>query len=158
MTDKEVKEKNRIIAEYMGATVKETDNYFVSYGWGKELNRGVAQTPKTWYNTSKETEEYVYNNLLDPSYGRWGRFHLKWSWLMLVIEKIENTTLSNLKGFDSENLFDFSVTIFEDVCTIESASLSKKDGFEIQVCEKTKIEATFKAVVKFIEWYNNLKL
>lgn len=63
------------------------------------------------------------------------KFHLLWEWLMPVVEKIES-----IKDSD-----DYEVDIFGNCCDI---------GGKIEVVGKTKIEATWKAVTQFIQWYN----
>jgi hypothetical protein len=86
------------------------------------------------------------------------RFHKSYDWLMPVVEKIEDTTFKNLKGFDEEDEFEFSVFITNDVCEIESSMLDAGDGFEIEICKPNKLEAVYEAVIMFIKWYNTLKL
>lgn len=68
-------------------------------------------------------------------------FDTDWNWLMKVVEKIEN--------------FGFEFFIVESRCKIAhntDHSIETIVDFEII---GTKIQATYKAVVEFIKWYNN---
>ena len=64
------------------------------------------------------------------------KFHYDWNWLMTVVEKIESLGVV--------------VEIRENVCYIETSQ-----GNYTSELEETKIQATYKAVVGFIKWYNN---
>jgi hypothetical protein len=69
------------------------------------------------------------------------KFHKDWNWLMSVVENIES------KGFE--------FFIVESRCKIKhnsDHSIETIIDFEII---RTKINATYKAVVEFIKWYNN---
>lgn len=59
-----------------------------------------------------------------------------WNLLMEVVEKIESLGIV--------------VEIRENVCYIETSQ-----GNYTSELEETKIQATYKAVVEFIKWYNN---
>ena len=67
------------------------------------------------------------------------KYHSSWDWLMPVVEKIE--TLNN----------SCTLVIIED----ERCHIDTQNGFELDSVGCTKIEATYNAVVRFIEWYNN---
>lgn len=66
------------------------------------------------------------------------KYHISWDWLMPVVEKIEGLSGS------------MSVYIYKDGCQIEG----RFNGYNKTERAKTKIEATYKAVVEFIKWYN----
>ena len=74
-------------------------------------------------------------------------YHTSWDWLMPVVEKIECTTTDGKDN--SDNFFNVIIEVFE--CNI--------NGDGITVCEQgqTKLEGTYKAVVEFIQWYNENK-
>lgn len=59
-----------------------------------------------------------------------------WNLLMEVVEKIESLGIV--------------VEIRENVCYIETSQ-----GNYTSELEETKIQATYKAVVEFVKWYNN---
>ena len=73
------------------------------------------------------------------------QYHTSWDWLMPVIEKIECTPIDN--DDNSDNFFNVMIEVFE--CNI--------NGGDICICENghTKREATYNAVVEFINQYNN---
>ena len=63
-------------------------------------------------------------------------YHSDWNWLMEVLDKIEGLGVV--------------VEIRENVCYI-----SPFPNNYISELEQTKLQATYKAVVEFIKWYNN---
>ena len=65
-----------------------------------------------------------------------------WDWLMPVVERI-----------DSRTPYDPCVTIEYNWCSIKMLN----GGFNIEVVGNSRIEATYKAVVEFIKWYNKNK-
>ena len=79
--------------------------------------------------------------LVEPQY------HTSWDWLMPVVEKIECTTIDN--DDNSDNFFNVMIEVFE--CNI--------NGGDICICKSgnTKREATYNAVVEFINQYNKTK-
>lgn len=62
------------------------------------------------------------------------KYDTDWNWLMPVVEKIESLGIV--------------VEIRENVCYIETSLGNYSE------LEDTKLQATYKAVVKFINWYN----
>ena len=72
------------------------------------------------------------------------KYHISWDWLMPVVEKIECTKTDDEDNSDS--FFNVMIEVFE--CNI--------NGRDICICENgnTKLEATYRAVVKFINQYN----
>jgi hypothetical protein len=71
-------------------------------------------------------------------------YHSSWDWLMPVVEKIECTKTDDEDNSDS--FFNVMIEVFE--CNI--------NGRDICICENgnTKLEATYRAVVEFINQYN----
>ena len=71
-------------------------------------------------------------------------YHNSWDWLMLVVEKVEE--------------MGFSVDIFMSACSVHK--LSGETIVDIggpEVKGQPKIKAVYKAMVEFIEWYNQNK-
>jgi len=70
-----------------------------------------------------------------------------WDWLMPVVEKIECTTIDN--NDNSDSFFNVMIEVFE--CNI--------NGGDICICKSghTKRDATYQAVVEFINQYNKTK-
>ena len=64
------------------------------------------------------------------------KFHSSWDWLMPVVEKIES--------------LGHGVTIYRKGCHINNEASFSVNGFK----HSSKIEQTYKAVVEFINWYN----
>jgi hypothetical protein len=70
------------------------------------------------------------------------KYHESWDWLMPVVERI-----------DSRTPYDPCVTIEYNWCSIKVP-----DGrFDIEIIGGSRIEATYKAVLEFIKWYNKNK-
>lgn len=67
-------------------------------------------------------------------------YHDDWLFLMPVVEKIER--------------LDFQVSIRGCSVTIYSTS-DKHPYFQPHSVTKSKLESTYRAVIKFLEWYNN---
>lgn len=80
-----------------------------------------------------------------PDYGL--KYHSSWDWLMPVVEKIDSISF---KGY--EEGFDF---VMRDRCfsyvVSADALIEVADGES----RESRIEATYKAVVQFITWYNS---
>ncbi len=84
----------------------------------------------------------------DRWYPNWNlQYHSSWDWLMSAVEKIRVT---NHKGeycsvqigmTDSES----------NICTIRATLKT------IQVFDNNLMDATYKAVIGFIQWYNEIK-
>lgn len=93
-----------------------------------------------WYGSYREPNGILHKNTdKEPLL-----FHTSWDWLMPVVEKIECTTIDN--NDNSDNFFNVMIEVFE--CNI--------NGGNICICESgnTKLEATYKAVVEFINQLN----
>ena len=77
---------------------------------------------------------------INLSRGKILQYHKSWDWLMQVVEKCES-------------LDNTTVIIQEESCIINHYQRKNRETFG-----KTKIEATYKAVVEFINWYNENKI
>ena len=84
----------------------------------------------------------IYQHIHESNY------HCSWDWLMSVVEKIE-------KIDDGK----YDVAILQDGTQIMIWDTRTKivDITNALVYFETKIEATYKAVVEFIKWYNENK-
>jgi len=77
------------------------------------------------------------------------QYDYSWDWLMSVVDKIKST----------ENLnFDFDMKLHAH-CTLRTvAPIASGMTYDIQMCEPYKgIETIYKAVILFINWYNENK-
>ena len=77
------------------------------------------------------------------------KYHELWDWLMPVVEKIEN--MEDIK---------FAVIITQNVCSIKYSDIRATTYKPIVSIasdysgDNTKLSNTYKAIVKFIKWYN----
>jgi len=129
----DITKNNNLIAEFMGWNIdKETENHLVP----------IYSVPngdhKEWADTKHINEIGYYllsENQLD--------FHLDWSWLMEVVEKIES-------------LKSHSVYIKTNGCTIQDEN---EKVFCVWLCRevgiKSKIKAVYNACIEFINWHNS---
>jgi hypothetical protein len=74
-------------------------------------------------------------------------FDTDWNWLMVVVEKIENMEDENRC---SKYNFEMVQTFVEIIDNNNSDTI-------VEIDKNTKIQATYKAVVEFIKWYNKHK-
>jgi hypothetical protein len=74
------------------------------------------------------------------------KYHKDWNWLMEVVDKIDSIELKNNT---------FAVDIFQTGCQI--FQYGEYNNEFITTEGKTRIEATYDAVVRFIKWYNKQK-
>jgi hypothetical protein len=121
--------------------MKENKLIALFMGW-KSFNKFSA------LNNEDDGDCWMYDDM---------RFNEAWNWLMPVVEKIENTyILSNVKPM-------VSIKITNSDCRIEhdpqhARAFKDEIQFEdIWSVEKTKLEATYKAIINFIKWYNEQK-
>lgn len=83
-------------------------------------------------------------------------FHSDWNWLMEVVEKIESIK-DSYHG-------RFGVYISSNSCTIQSTNfkphkpISNRPHYYDNVVLNTKIESTYNAIIRFINFYNKNKL
>lgn len=129
-------ENNKLIAEFM--------NYVL--GVGNEINPIVYVNIPNWFGgESTKALESLH-------------FDKDWNMLIQVVEKIES--LEDLENFEiSSNTINISYYINRDIKYNKSISYTNNNRyFQYPDTLTTKIEATYKAVVEFIKWYNeNLK-
>ena len=127
-------------------------------GWTEKLH-GL------FINESDEYKNYTYH--MKPKTFHL-EFHKSWDWLMPVVEKIESLDLKEYgyqwEGIDGKTEYNngsICVEIERNRCWIYMnlqldpfhTFNEKSRGIEFP----TKIEATYAAVVEFIEWYNERK-
>lgn len=85
------------------------------------------------------------------------KYDKSWDWLMPVVEKIQDTQV--IKGRVIRTAAD--VQIMYKACHIEYSGDEESGDYsgewEIRSSSTTKIKAVYRAVVKFIKWYNTQK-
>lgn len=112
---------NPIIAKFMGFTYDYIDSYLIVYKRNKQYDNEIWRQNELKFNES-------------------------WSWLMPVVEKIEEMDI--VASFQIEQ-----PTIYIRA----SSESSTFEDIEIDIFNKSKIEAVYEACIKFIKWYNNEK-
>lgn len=118
-----IEEGNKLIAEFMGAKLNCESGLEVNFHmneFGYKIGNG----------------DETFNSL---------KFHKSWDWLIPVVEKIENTELSNIKNN----------TALVNICLVGcSIKFNNKERLPILTNADNKLKAVYKAVVAFINWYN----
>jgi|Laugrespbdmm15sd_2_1035082.scaffolds.fasta_scaffold03849_2 hypothetical protein len=122
-----ISESNKLIAEFMQYEFFDGD--FKVPHTNKTSNSDFKEWCPTYWNNDLDSGGYLVcpSNLI---------FHSDWNWLMEVVEKIESLGVI--------------VEIRENVCYIETSPNNYYSELE-----DTKLQATYKAVVEYIKWYNN---
>ena len=140
-------ETNKLIAEFMGAKIKSKRFYYMP-----TLSKNLSYDACYWFEDFNITYDGINVNNL--------KFHESWDWLMLVVEKIENLNLKEFfyKWNEEEkiryNFMSVCVDISYNYCNIY-VELELDPPYEISsVTLNNKIESVYKAVVNFINWYN----
>lgn len=134
---KNIRENNRLIAEFMGTESRhplwQSPSYAGGKFWVSEEFMGI--------------EEPDGNELLDPSEMK---FHTSWDWLMPVIEKIRS------RGFTDRDRFgiDFVFSGVGGYFYAEGYRKKLKVGDKYGYGAKTKIENCFLTVVQAIKKIN----
>lgn len=76
-------------------------------------------------------------------------YSLDWNHLMEIVEKIESLPSQRYGGY--------SVTIFQNKCTIQTWARTKESGYSRTYQtedSKRKLKAVYESCLLFIEWYN----
>jgi hypothetical protein len=76
------------------------------------------------------------------------KFHKDWNWLMEAVHKIESIADEENNGEYFFEIYKFGVTIFSNGDYVNEI---------VNTTGITKLEATYKAVVEFINYYNAIK-
>ena len=121
---------NKLIAEFMG----------YKQSTSKEVGANLVNNVYEWY--LKDVEYYYING--DYHREDYLLFHLDWNWLMKVVDKIESLGYCLVIGGRTT----------KNYCEIRGEA----DDFTTKYSDsygETKIEATYKAVIEFIKYYNN---
>jgi hypothetical protein len=119
---------NKLIAEFIGYPTK-------------KINKGIARL---------EENKYVWGQTYYYINGDWHAedyllFHLDWNWLMQVVDKIESFEDNNRCAKYNINIEQSFVEIID----------KNTDDTIVETDADTKTQATYKAVIEFIKYYNN---
>lgn len=126
MTQEQIIEGNKLIAEFMGAVVN-------NYTLGEYEMYGIVSCLEDGEN---EQHFFIPNEML---------FHYSWDWLMPVVDKIESII------FNKDN--SFNVTIGStNFCVIQDSNGEVYESIEDY--RESKLLTTYVAITEFIKWYN----
>ena len=132
----------------------------------KQLNKEIY---KEKMENNKLIAEFMGEKFHEDSWSHGDiEYKTSWGWLMPVVEKIESLDLSEYgytwEGIDGETEYNNGSTYVEierNKCWIYmDLSLDPPHYFNEGSCNvefPTKLEATYAAVVEFIEYYNTIK-
>lgn len=125
MGKKEIIDVNKLIAKFMG---------------GKECDGGYVKRPSEMDAFKFGKKTYSSSEL---------SYHKQWDWLMPVIDKIES------KGFDTVIDFRYNPYSKRKDKMFHWCQIGKdKTADDLYGSGETKILSTYKAVIKFVKWYN----
>jgi hypothetical protein len=127
MEEKEILEGNKLIAEFMG--MKQ----------GKDFADFNGRWSGDWFD-AKNAINGCRNEILS--------FHSDWNWLMPVIEKIE------ILGYVTE-ISGNRERSFASIGIENTNEYPSRIGYGMEFLKK--IDATYYAVIQFINWYNSNK-
>lgn len=126
-------ESNKLIAEFMGGILSSVPNLI-------NLPQTIGESRILCVKGSEGLPNGTYEvkRIIDLKY------HSSWDWLMPVVEKIERLN------------YDFQIGGGIGVARIVDVGLDRTEVMrEIEVSYPTKLEATYNAVVEFINQLNN---
>ena len=143
MTKQEILEGNKLIATFM------SDKFCTNFYVGMELYE------EGWL---RKSDKQYYNDL---------NYHCSWDWLMPVIDKIESLDIKHKDysftiypkckfcGYYVE-IFIFANFKSNPYYWKSYLGIDNKFHSHSNYCN-SRIEATYKVAIEFIEWYNNNK-
>ena len=138
-------EGNKLIAEFMGYKPVRCSN-----GFAWDIGKSIP---------SKDHLFPIQGKLI-TKYCNYLKFHTSWDWLMPVVEKIESLNLGTIK-LDEDDMFRNANAVFrieyKDVYIDLYGGMKKQDEWMEQTQFHSKLDATYKAVLEFIQWYNENK-
>ena len=129
MTDKEIIEGNKKIAEFMGATFKDISR--VNYPKGY----------KEWEAKFPKGREFNHYGTIGDLISKYTKYHSSWDWLMPVVAKIESL----------ESKERWMIEIVAGDCYL----YTNNSGEYFKHIGNNKIESVYSVVVQFITWYNS---
>lgn len=130
----ETVEANKIIAKFMGF-----EDAAMILGGGN-----IMRKPTEFKYGCQQYEEYPYDKLL---------YHSDWNWLMLAVDKISRLKIGDdIKTVEYAYPYTFGVPDL-----LSNEMMFRLNGFSLHKAE-TLIEAAFKGVLDFINWYNQNKV
>lgn len=138
MNKQEIIEGNKLIAKFMGCVYDELSDTYAT---------GILKLVEPQAFGDEQFSSLLHDYELD--------YHISWEWLMVVVEAVE--------VIKDEYQGRFGVHIVSNSCTIQSTNFRSDERttnppyYFDSVTLDSKIESTWYAVVRFIEWYNTNK-
>jgi hypothetical protein len=164
MTQEEIIEGNKLIAEFIGFASHENTaaekDFFKGYPKSIEAHTIGYNVPYNFFETTVEKKSGISGNSnwidafckIDSSKCTevvWlakMKFHSSWDWLMPVVEKIEAMQNRDV---------DARITIERDTCNIYFNNGTSQ--YEFNTWEQSnKLKCVYEHLVEFIKWYNKL--
>ena len=105
---------------------------------------------KTMESNKLIAEFMEYPNLGTEGDFSYLKYHKSWKWLMPVVKKIDN--IITLSSKDESYLYCFDMVSENHVTIFDS--LTSTTIVKVPFDKAYEREPVYKAVVKFIEWYN----
>ena len=148
---------NKLIAEFMGWYIEVTpptkdypeQTWCTSRNKNGDWSSGKCANSKRDSNIKNrivEIKEELWKSLCNHSYGRAGQYNTKWDELMPVVEKIEEIDVVASFQIEQPTIYIWT-----------SSKSNTFEDIEVNIFNKSKIEAVYEACIEFIEWYNNEK-
>jgi hypothetical protein len=140
MTQEQIVKENRLIAEFMGKfNVHDTKGYWECNNCGEQWSAmmGDDEVPQ------------IHAECL-PDLLTHAEYHTSWDWLIPVVEKIESFIF---KSPLPDTYYEVRLlgSVYVSIISSNGDELINVDDAE------SKLEATYKAVIEFIKWYNKNK-
>jgi hypothetical protein len=129
MTQKEIIEGNKLIAEFMGYEKTIYSDVFRGELYALDVSKG---------------EIYAISQM---------QYHTSWDWIMPVVEKIESIEDCEKNNFQFSILSDNECEIFGKYIDYQHPRFSYLNC----VKENSKIKSVYKTAIDFIKWYNENK-
>lgn len=127
MTQEQILEGNKLIAEFMGCDIKTNKDGLIY----------MSPLECEWLKIPHNCGAINPNNL---------KYHTSWDWLMSVVEKIENLEVRYSVSI-RENSCDIHNVYVKDT----NINIYRVEDLKI------KSKSTYEAVIDFIKWYNENK-
>lgn len=112
-------------------------------------NKLIAEFIGTLKSPNKETIWFKnYNPILNKKmvFINQLKYHDSWDWLMTCVEKIEEMDVVASFQIEQPTIYIWA-----------SSESSTFEDIEVDIFNRSKIEAVYEACIKFINWYNGNK-